>query len=191
MRKAVARPPSEQNLGTLPNHARNAERKARRAEGVDDWRELVSRRWLTAPNGRPIIVPIKSIQKNRAYHSQGEVFLSPFSGPDAVVHELGHAVEFFHPDVLRSSLAFYDRRTAGEAVKKLRDLSPGHGYRVGEITRKDAFIDAYVGREYGRRATEIFSMGIEYMAKDPLEFWRKDPEHFTYIWDIMRGIVPQ
>ena len=32
-------------------------------------------------------------------------------------------------------------------------------------------------------------MGLEYMAKNPLEFWEKDPDHFRYVWDIMRGII--
>ncbi len=33
-------------------------------------------------------------------------------------------------------------------------------------------------------------MGLEYMARNPLEFWRRDSDYFTYIRDVMRGIVP-
>ena len=189
-RAAIRRPVSERNLAELPNRARDPSRKRRRETGIERWRDLVSKRWLTTPDGRPIRVRIRSTREFRSYQSGSDVFISPSGDFTSVVHELGHAVEHFHPDVLRSSLAFLDRRTAGEAARHLADIFPRGSFRVAEMTRADAFIDAYVGKDYRRRATEIFSMGIEYMAKDPLSFWRRDPEHFAYIWDIMRGIVP-
>lgn len=205
----VARPVAERNLGTFPNRASKAplggwigpggvkhagtqpSRHAVRERGVANFRALVAKNWLTAPDGRPIRVSLLSTKRNRSFFDRGPVRLSRHAGEHTVVHELGHAVEWYHPEVLRASLRFYNRRTAGEAAQRLRILRPAANYDFHEMTRVDAFIDAYVGREYGRQFTEILSMGLEYMSRDPLEFWQKDPDHFAYIWDIMRGIVPQ
>ena len=207
-RAAIRRPPGERNLGTFTNRASKKpipgllgppggptrpvpSRWSKRQGGVDDFREIVSKRWLQAPDGAPIRVPILSTKRNRSFMRRGEVHMSTHAGADTVVHEIGHAVEWFHPEVLQSSLRFWRRRTAGEASERLSKLVPGSNYSAHEIARKDAFIDAYVGKDYGGAYTEIVSMGLEYMQRDPLAFWRKDPDHFSYIWDIMRGIVPQ
>lgn len=208
LQATVARPVAERNLGTFANRASKAplggwigpggvkhagtqpSRHAVRQSGVANFRALVAKKWLTAPDGRPIRVSLLSTKRNRSFFDRGPVRLSRNAGEHTVVHELGHSIEWFHPDVLRSSLRFYDRRTAGEAVQRLRDLRPLVNYDFHEMTRVDAFIDPYVGREYGRQFTEVLSMGLEYMSRDPLEFWQKDPDHFAYIWNIMRGIVP-
>lgn len=205
-RAVIRRPVSERNLGNFVNRANNKprpnpipvpgakplpSRRAVREQGIDDFRELVSKRWLTAPDGQPIRVTLVSSSTRRSYMDHGKLVMSPNAPGSTVVHEAGHVVEWFHPEVLQSSLRFWERRTAGETSSRLSIFSPGRGYKAYEITRKDAFIDPYVGKDYAGAYTEIFSMGIEYMSKDPLEFWRRDPDHFTYIWDIMRGIVPQ
>ena len=104
-----------------------------------------------------------------------------------VVHELGHWLEHTNPEMHDKILEFYDRRTEGEKLQWL-----GKGYRRDEKTRRDRFIDPYMGKEYMRQgvrdATEILSMGIEYMYADPVTLAVKDPDYFDFIFNLVRGI---
>jgi hypothetical protein len=52
---------------------------------------------------------------------------------------------------------------------------------------KDEFFDHYCGKYYKDGATEIISMGLEKMYKDPIAFLDKDPEYFEFIVKVMWG----
>ena len=75
-------------------------------------------------------------------------------------HEIGHMVEHLNPNALRISKEFIASRTAGETPTKLSQIFPGWNYRPNEVTRKDDFIDPYIGKEY-QDASEVLSMGLE------------------------------
>lgn len=75
-------------------------------------------------------------------------------------HEIGHMVEHLNPNALRISKEFIAARTAGETPTKLSQIFPGGNYRPNEVTRKDDFIDLYIGKEY-QDASEVLSMGLE------------------------------
>lgn len=129
-------------------------------------------------------------QRGKKYGGWGPMLkIGAYDGPGVVVHELGHALEYLNRRILKSSQEFLKRRAGGDPLRKLADLFPDKGYRRGELARPDGFRDAYVGKHYDS-ATEVVSMGLEYMLKDPLAFYREDPDHFRYIWDIMRGVIP-
>jgi flagellar basal body-associated protein FliL len=49
-------------------------------------------------------------------------------------------------------------------------------------------MDEYVGKIYKDGATEVISMGIQYMVRNPALLAEKDPELFDLIWRIMRRI---
>lgn len=75
-------------------------------------------------------------------------------------HEIGHLVEYLNPDTLRISRAFLSNRTKGEGYTKLSEIFPGFGFRSNEITKRDNFIDPYIGKDYDS-SSEILSMGLE------------------------------
>jgi SPP1 gp7 family putative phage head morphogenesis protein len=79
------------------------------------------------------------------------------------VHEMAHAIEFSRPLALARSLAFLQARTKGESLQQLSELT-GIPYGAEERARPDLFINPYMGKDYGRIATEITSMGYELMA---------------------------
>lgn len=109
--------------------------------------------------------------------------------PTVVVHELVHGIE--KDDVLRDSLDFRAKRTEWESPVRLRDLMPDRDYRRSEITYKDKWVEKggshYTGKVYeggvlgGQRATEILTMGVQRLLKDPLEFMTNDEEHFDFV----------
>ncbi len=125
-------------------------------------------------------------RSSRAKASGNGIFLGSKDGVRTHIHEIGHVYEAFKPGVREKAFAFVDSRTAGEKSVSLRRYT-GANYNNGEFAKPDRFIDPYVGKTYGRRATEVISMGFEHMWADPAKFARGDPGHFDLIWNIMRG----
>lgn len=129
---------------------------------------------------------------SRAFYDMGEgVCLGkwdPYTSTDrlngTVIHELGHFIENQNPEVHKAIMKFYNERTKGYPLEWL-----GEPFGQHEYTRKDKFIDAYMGKDYGGRATEILSMGLQNFYKNPYELATKDPEYFNFIYKIVRGML--
>jgi len=162
---------------------KNANLPAAWREGLEGFNELIDSDLI-----REESVGIKA-KAGRAYYSHDKVVRVSKTGDvrRTVVHELGHWLEHTNPEMHDKILEFYDRRTEGEKLQWL-----GKGYRRDEKTRRDRFIDPYMGKEYMRQgvrdATEILSMGIEYMYADPVTLAVKDPDYFDFIFNLVRGI---
>ncbi|WP_071131356.1 minor capsid protein [Enterococcus timonensis] len=76
-------------------------------------------------------------------------------------HEIGHMVDHFNSNLIRIEKDFIAKRTAAENFTRLNVIFPYNGYGNNEVTKKDNFISPYIGKDYGNRATEVFSMGLE------------------------------
>lgn len=64
------------------------------------------------------------------------------------------------------------------------------GYVAREGGWHDKFFNKYIGRRYGKAitpGTEVTSMGMEHMWRDPIKFARADPEMFELIANLQRG----
>jgi hypothetical protein len=71
---------------------------------------------------------------------------------------------------------FYRRRTTVRNKRLPIETLPG--YKDDEKFRPDKFWNGYVGKDYGGRAYEINSMGMEWLMGDESElFAKKDPDH--------------
>lgn len=137
--------------------------------------------------GRPI--RIVATRESRSFHLSGaEINMSKDAGVKTYVHELGHAIEDIHSTVLARSQAFFARRTVGERAQQLSVLTGDRGYKPDEVAKPDAFgLGAYVGKIY-RNATEVLSMGLEAMYRDPAGFAKVDADHFDFIVRVMKGL---
>lgn len=137
---------------------------------------------------------IKSIQINelgaggRAYTKQGvnAIWVSKEDDISTIIHELGHNLEFDNEFLAYSAKKQLTDRTAGEQAVKLLDLLGG-SYREDELTKKDNFFHAYVGKQYSDGSTEVTSMALQYLYQDPLTLYEKDKELFTWIVNAIRG----
>jgi hypothetical protein len=114
-----------------------------------------------------------------------------------MVHEYGHAID--HQVKVgdraanESSQAFLKHRVGDEVAvdmhKKFQSGDPG------EMGRKDRFRDAmgsdysahYAGKDYGKDASEITSMGLQKLHEDPVKFVRADREYARHIFGILDG----
>ena len=102
------------------------------------------------------------------------------------VHELGHVLEANDPKMLARAQAFLAHRTQGEKAELLSKITGHKAYGPTEFAKKDDFFNPYIGKEY-IGATEVHSMGLEYMWSDPVKFIEKDPNMFEFIFDSIRG----
>lgn len=147
--------------------------------GVDRFRRLVD----GGPFVTDRVITFKS-NRGRAYfdlstnivHADGRLY--------TIVHELGHWLEAQSGYIHSEALKFLARRTQGEALQWM-----GPGYGLNERTRPDKFRSPYIGKDYGEMATEVISMGLQYMAEDPVAFAREDPDMFDFIYYLMRGLI--
>ena len=106
------------------------------------------------------------------------------------VHEYSHYIEMVSPEISGMMQDFLDRRTKGAAIRKLADAYPNRGFNQDEYFKDGGFIDGYIGRLNGRSSTEVFSMGMENLFKDPVNFLQQDPDHFGVIVAALKGIKP-
>lgn len=114
---------------------------------------------------------------------------------DATVHEYGHHIEHNVPGAQKAAQDFLAHRVGNEKETDLRQKYPDAGYHKGDLGKKNDFEKAtgeerrayYVGKTYEDGATEVISMGIEMMHKDPIRFAKNDPEFFHFTMGILSG----
>lgn len=131
----------------------------------------------------------------RAYFSSTEklVVLDPRESSATVVHELAHAIEEVDARALARSQAFLSARTRGERLQRLNQLKRDAGYDDSEEARPDEFIHPYIGKDYGKYATEVTSMGYELLATSPsadrsyINLSERDPEMLWFLLGQLAG----
>jgi hypothetical protein len=143
-------------------------------------------------------VRVESSTTGRAFARGSSVHLPDYQYQGAtMVHELGHVIETQSSAHLEAAASFWERRTKGELVRPLNALLGRTGFRDDEEGASDDFIDPYAGKIYfgfsttsgkeGIRATEVTSMGLELLYRDPVKFARDDPDHFRFTVQQLRG----
>lgn len=151
--------------------------------GTDQIEKMVNLKDIDGMN-----IPIKMLppEMDRAYATgDGRLFLTKDVDPAVVIHEFGHKLESSVPEIHNEALSFLERRTAGEEAKSLIELTGVKSFSADEIAKKDKFMDPYIGKLYNHEATEVVSMGMQYMYERPVEFAIKDPDHFNFILKVM------
>lgn len=123
----------------------------------------------------------------RAWYDNGMVHGNGSTNPETFLHEFGHHLEDNNERIRDLVIKFRKGRIGNEELRTLREITKRNSYGQSEKAWKDNFFDAYVGRFYREGSTEILSMGIEAMYKNPLLFLQQDPEHFELILRIMGG----
>lgn len=97
-------------------------------------------------------------------------------------HELAHHLE---NDAIAKAAAngFLVKRRESDKPYSLRSLTGNKGYGPREAAYKDSFLDAYIGKVYNDKTTEVFAMGVQYLASplDTAILYAKDPELFALI----------
>lgn len=97
-------------------------------------------------------------------------------------HELAHHLEN-DPIARAGANGYLLARRESEETHRLRDLTGHQGYGKEEIAYKDSFINPYMGKVYAGGITEVFSLGVEYLAspRTAAIMAAKDPQLFALI----------
>ncbi|WCH25183.1 hypothetical protein [Aeromonas salmonicida] len=134
-------------------------------------------------------------KKKRAYASREHNYINSGEGMTKTTlwHEMGHFVEYKHPELLIAAKQLLARRSAAipEASGKtayLKHMTGAKSYK-NEVAVNDGFYHPYVGKIYGSRGiesvtvTEVFSMGFQALATDAemARLAMKDPEHLAMV----------
>lgn len=96
-------------------------------------------------------------------------------------HELAHHLEN-DPIAKAASNGFLIKRRLSEKPVSLKKLT-GHNYGKHEVAYEDHFIAAYTGKVYDDQVTEVFAMGVQYLAtpEDSAMFAVRDPQMFAMV----------
>jgi len=153
-------------------------------------RNITSRR---AFGEKTIRYNVRLQSRGRPFHeyqgrSLSSLMLKSYDPESLIAHEIAHGVEV-HSGILRKAVSFLGKRAGSEKIRKLSAITGNSRYDATEFAWKDKFINPYMGKDYEGRATELISMGVEYLNKDPLTLARRDPEYFDWLVDVLRGHV--
>ncbi|SUA31454.1 Uncharacterised protein [Mycolicibacterium fortuitum] len=136
---------------------------ARVQELVDLWnserpREPATLRTATRPSPRDgtpeQVIYVTGTRTMVTTHRDSEpVAELTYSDSRSMVHELGHRMEDFNPDISIATKEFLRSRTAG---------LPQTRYAKNEYVIEDGFASSYMGKDYPNTSfTELFSTGME------------------------------
>lgn len=131
-----------------------------------------------------------------------QITCSPEVRAEVLVHEFGHEIEAESGAHFKAAVDFLAQRTSGTGgPKPLSELAGDPRYGPKEKALEDTFDKAYVGKVYeasgpgsyrGLGATEVTSMGIERLMKDPAGFARSDPHYFRFtLAQLSRNATPR
>lgn len=129
----------------------------------------------------------KSVKRG---YCNGDVVAISGTGTSAMkttYHEMGHRMEFLFPNIRRVEHEFYQRRTQGEQLQSLADVTKSASYRSSEKTRVDHFINPYMGKDYGSKSDsfyELLSMGMEGLYTGSIDL-TKDKDFANFILGIV------
>jgi hypothetical protein len=159
--------------------------------------------WLKGKVSRDVLgdlkvqaAPVPAGEK-RDFHLRGRIFLTPGTNASVVVHEIGHQLNEA-PHVKELANAFWEHRFGGEAATPMRDVckrcgydkdEEGHKDDLGKVfgEGKDAHRAYYAGKRYESGQTELVSMGLEQLHRDPVKLAKADPEYFNFLHAVLSG----
>jgi len=184
-REAVSIPKQERGLMTTGTDPFKLSMEANVKDGYEIVQRYTNKDYL-------VKISIDLNSDDRAYHQRGTNFIKKTTDASVVAHEVTHATEQQNSELLKKAREFLMKRANGEKPQKLRKLTGNKQYKVQEIAYKDKWVDlggdVYSGKDYGERATEILTMGIERLHADPIKFYRSDPEYFEFVVKTLQNL---
>jgi hypothetical protein len=129
----------------------------------------------------------KAAARGMHIYSNGHHEIAIDAAKSTAIHELGHAFERYFGS-LSIEKQTYDRRTKGEALEQLSKIYPSDGYKDYEMTRKDKFAHAYMGKDYGGKSYELYSTSLQGVYFNELDMWHKDPESIKLMIGVLLGV---
>ncbi len=170
---------------------------AARGEATDKARNFIESVSFRAAIGNQEI-GVTHAKGGRASYQNGNLYIAKGDGPEIVAHEWGHHLEE-NAAIRERVQAFSAARFGSEKPVDMASVAPKQGYKPGEEQgRKDAMeklfgTDAdginqsyYAGKTYTGGRSEVLSMGMEQLYRDPVHFAKADPEYFALVVGVLQ-----
>ena len=147
----------------------------------------------------------------RAYQIGNRIYVAGDDDLGTYVHEYAHFIEEHIPHAHRRCQQFLKMRCERDPdaqIVRLNDIVSGGRYGSDEVCIADKFFKPYCGKLYDYKkgedgkpklnaagdgydvsATEILSMGLEKVFRDPKGFYDKDREYFDFIVNLLQGAL--
>lgn len=126
----------------------------------------------------------------RSFQKFNQIGVATDAGIHDAIHGIGHFLEHKSQHLGKRAAEFLEYRTKGDKEELLSKLTGKREYGK-EKAKKDKFFSPYCGKLYGNAedpdATEIMSMGLQQMYRNPFKFFKDDPEYFSFVLLAMRG----
>lgn len=181
----VVNPDNNKKTGSL-----NEEQKTKILGGLEVFSKMVGVDTVDGKQLSVTVIDSKSKKAGRSFYRGGTstVYMADRASLEVVIHEAAHWLEESDPKIHAKVRDFFERRTAGEKWQKLSKLTGNKNYRDDEVAKPDKWPRPYMGKKTkSDKNSEILSMGMEMMYKDPIGFAKKDPEYFAFMHDTLRG----
>lgn len=183
----VVDPKTGKKTGSL-----NQEQSTRLGGGISAFKKMVG---VDTLNDKKLTITALDTkfgkEADRSFYSPfkgGTVFMADRAPIEVVVHEAAHWLEESDPKIHAKVQKFFESRTAGESWQKLKDLTGNSNYGDNEVAKPDKWPKPYMGKKTNSdKNSEILSMGMEMMYRDPVAFAKQDPEYFGFIYNTLRG----
>lgn len=149
--------------------------------------------------------------RGRAYQSGDRIYVAGDDDLGTYIHEYAHFIEKHIPHALRRCQQFLKMRCERDPdakIVRLKDIVPNGDYDANEVCIADKFFRPYCGKLYGYKtgadgkplsnaagdgyavsSTEILSMGLEKVFRDPKGFYDKDREYFDFVVNLLQGAI--
>jgi hypothetical protein len=134
----------------------------------------------------------------RAFHRATDNAINVGQGePGVMAHEMAHGLENRLPGAAMMVRQFLRARVGDEQPTSMKEKFGG-AYGADEVGRKDDFDKSfggdqnygyYAGKIYPSGATEILSMGVEDIYRNPGRLAKLDPEYFALVVGVLRGDI--
>lgn len=183
----VVNPKNGKKTGPL-----NQEQAGKLAGGIGAFRKMVG---VNTLNDKKLTITALDTsfgkEADRSFYAPfkgGTVFMADKAPIEVVVHEAAHWLEESDPVIHEKVQKFFESRTAGESWQKLSELTGNSNYGNNEVAKPDKWPKPYMGKKTNSdKNSEILSMGMEMMYRDPVAFAKTDPEYFAFIHNTLRG----
>lgn len=138
------------------------------------------------------------VHGNRSSAGYVGMLLSKNASQETIWHEFGHYLEG-RTGAGAAAREFLAHRVGDEKLTSMNEVAKSvgrdGGYNGDEKGRSDKFglffenavEAAYVGKYYASGVTEITSMGLQALYRDPVRFAKRDPEYCKFILGILDG----
>ena len=150
---------------------------------------------LAAQYTHPDLLPkiqFGTTTEDRAFYNEGTAYLSLLSSDSIVMHEITHATEVQNPGLLKKSLAFLKKRAGGGPLRLLSELTGDARYDANELAWEDEWVkrggSVYAGKNYWGSYTEILTVGIERLHRNPVEFLENDRDYFEFVVQTLQQL---